>query len=419
MFEKYYRAVEYLESLSNIASLEYMQARFRNEFYLKRTRELVKRLKINLNQFKFVHVAGTSGKGSVVAMVHGMLNAAGKQVGSFYSPHPTTSIERIRVGDKYISPNDFVELMEKIKPVINEMYLKSKYRQPSYFEIFLAMALIYFQTKKCEYVVLETGCGGEFDATNIIRKPLVAAITNIGYDHMQLLGNSLDKIAKTKAGIIKPGCVCVTSEKRDKLLKIFEDAGRKKKVKLVVVNEALGGTERNRELALKIGEILGIGKRKVSKTFLSCRFEMIQKNPQVILDGAHNCDKLKSTFVNLKKLEFNRIYLIMALNENKEIRKIFKMAGKELVSFKKGVEIYLTRHLVTERTCADLKMMYTLLPSALKRNICIYIDPWQALDKALKKAKQKDLILITGSFYLAGELRKKWVSEEKILRNNL
>ena len=203
MFDNYYKAVKYLESLSNLSGPDYMQARFRNEFYLLRTKELIKELKIDLNQFKFVHVAGTSGKGSVTAMVHSILNQAGEQIGSFYSPHPTTSIERIRVNDKYISADDFAGLVEKIKRVINKMYVEGKYGKPGYFEIFFGLALLYFQKKKCSYVVLETGCGGEFDATNIIKKPLVTAITNIGYDHTQLLGKTLEKIAKTKAGIIK------------------------------------------------------------------------------------------------------------------------------------------------------------------------------------------------------------------------
>ncbi|MFH1956238.1 MAG: Mur ligase family protein, partial [Patescibacteria group bacterium] len=206
-------------------------------FYLKRTEQLIKKLKINLNQFKFIHIAGTSGKGTVTAMVHQILHQAGYKIGSFYSPHPTTSIERIRVGVDYISPSDFVKILDKIKPVLEEMYSENRRGakfwntrfsgscvptiMPSYFEIFFALALLYFKRKKCEYVILETGCGGEFDATNIIKKPLITAITNIGFDHTQLLGNTLQKIAKTKAGIIKPGSIFLTTEKIKAILKIF------------------------------------------------------------------------------------------------------------------------------------------------------------------------------------------------------
>lgn len=423
MFDKYYQAVQYLESLSNISRPEYMQARFRNEFYLKRAEELVKRLKIKLNDFQFIHIAGTSGKGSIAAMVHEILNSAGRRVGSFYSPHPTSSIERIKVGDKYIGPDDFVWALERIKPRVNEMQLTSKCGAPSYFEIFLAMALLYFSKKKCKYAVLETGCGGEFDATNIIQNPKICAITNVGYDHMELLGRSLEKIARTKAGIIKKGSIFITSEKRPRLLKIFHELCKKKGAEYRQVgNSSQDHLEKNGELASEIGEILGIEGRYIEqgikKTKLSCRFETIQTRPRVVLDGAHNYDKLKSTFNGLKELQFDKLFLIASLNKNKEVTKIIKMVGKEILSLKKEAQIYITRHLVAERTCADLKYMYNLLPDALRVKKEIVIDPWQALERAMKKARQNDLVLITGSFYLAGELRKKWVSQEAILKNN-
>jgi len=419
MFKKYYQTVKYLESLANISWAEYMREKGR-DFYLRRTEELIKKLKINLNQFKLIHITGTAGKGSVTAMVHSILNEAGKKVGSFYSPHPTTSIERIKVSDKYIAPDIFSDLVEKIKPVINQMSRQSKFGPPSYFEIFFALALLYFQKKKCEYLVLEVGCGGEFDATNIIPAPKLAAITNIGYDHTHILGSSLEKIARAKAGIIKKGSIFVTTEKRPKILKIFHKICKNRGCEYrPVANITDEVWENNRQLAREMASILDIKKnimeRGIEKTKLSCRFELMQKKPLVVLDGAHNYDKLKSTFANLKKLKFNKLFLIFTLNENKNVRKILKMINKELPQ---GSAIYLAHHLVAARTCADLKMMYNLFSSAHKKNISIYVDPWMALDQAIKKARQNDLILITGSFYLTGELRQKWISEKKILKIN-
>ncbi|OGG87497.1 hypothetical protein A3B87_02270 [Candidatus Kuenenbacteria bacterium RIFCSPHIGHO2_02_FULL_39_13] len=415
MFQRYYQTVKYLESLTNITKPEYMQEKGR-DFYLRRTEELIKELKINLNQFKLIHITGTAGKGSVTALVHSILNEAGKKVGSFYSPHPTTSIERIKVADKYIAPDIFSDLMEKIKPLINKLSGQSKFGPASYFEIFFALALLYFQKKKCEYLVLEVGCGGEFDATNIIPAPKLAAITNIGYDHTHILGSSLAKIARAKAGIIKKGSVFVTTEKRPKILEIFHKICKNRGCAYrPVANITDEVWENNRQLAREIAGILGIEKniieRGIAKTKLSCRFELMQRKPMVVLDGAHNYDKLKATFASLKKLKFNKLFLIFTLNKNKDVRKILKMVNNNLPP---ECEIYLTRHLAAERACADLKMMYNLFLSEKQ----IFIDPWEALNKALKKAGRDDLILVSGSFYLAGELRKKWVSEEKILKIN-
>ncbi|MFH1899893.1 MAG: Mur ligase family protein, partial [Patescibacteria group bacterium] len=377
----------------------------------------------NLNQFKFIHIAGTSGKGTVTAMVHQILHQAGYKIGSFYSPHPTTSIERIYAGANYISPSDFVKMLDKIKPSIEDVYLNSKYGLPSYFEILFALALLYFQQKKCEYVVLEAGCGGEFDATNIIKKPLITAITNIGFDHTQLLGNTLQKIAKTKAGIIKPGSIFLTTEKRKAILKIFQSVCYKTNAKFIPLISSKNTLTSNTMLATQICEKLHIKQEAISmdlKNFsLSCRFEIAQKNPTVILDGAHNFDKIKSTVDNLQNLEFKKLFLIFTLNENKDVKRIINYIAGEQKFVPLQTNIYITRHLVSSRTCADLKLMYNLFLDANKKlKPKIFLDPWQALKQAIKKAGKHDLILITGSFYLAGELRKKWISEEKILKNN-
>lgn len=424
-FTHYYQAVKYLESLSNLPRPKYLQAKFKN---LQRTGELIRRLKINLNQFKFIHLAGTSGKGTTTALIHSILNQAGKKVGSYYSPHPTTSIERIKVNAKYISPDDFVNLLDKIKPIINQMYLTSPSGSPSYFEVFLALALLYFQQQKCEYVILETGCGGKFDATNIIPRPLITAITNIGLDHAHLLGKNLSQIARTKAGIVKPDSKFFTTEQRPHLLKIFQSLCQKQKAIFIPIKGSQ--TKRlnnNLLLAARIAQELKIESTIINQGFrqtkLSCRFETIQFLPQVILDGAHNYDKLKTTFDNLISLKFNHLWLIFTLNENKNIKLISQLLNQQLnylTQLKKTrqINIYLTRHLVADRQIINLKQLSNLFTYQLRKNIIIHTDPWQALEQVLKRARQNDLILITGSFYLAGELRKKWINEEMILKAN-
>lgn len=465
MHKNYHQTIKYLESLKNISHKDYMQNRHQDgKFFLLRMQEFINKLNINLKQFKFIHIGGTSGKGTTTAMVHNILCQDNKKVGSYYSPHPTTTIERIKMGKKFISPNNFVKIFNKLRPVIKDMENNSKYGAPSYFEILLAIALKYFENKQCDYVILEVGCGGEFDATNIIPTPKICAITNIGLDHTHLLGKTLIKIATTKAGIIKNNSKFITTEKRPHILKIFKKICQQKKAKFIPLNSNPSNViENNILLATKITEKLGVKKeiikRGIKQTSLSCRFEIIQKNPLVILDGAHNLDKIKSTFNNLKNINFDKLYLIFTLNDNKDIKKIIKYIAHEVYPerqrqeepkdpvvnqtniktnqilkshYKNNTEIILTKHLVDERECADLKMMQKLFQTTfgqinnneapLKRvrnfNIKIINDPHQALNQILKKARQNDLILITGSFYLAGELRKKWISEEKILEVN-
>jgi len=429
-FQNYFHAVKYLESLSTIPKPELMRSRG-SGFYLNRTKKLIKKLNINLSQFKFIHVAGTAGKGTTVALVHQILFKAGHKVGSFYSPHPTTSIERVRVNAKYISPNDFGKITKKLKPVIQQMYLDSKYGVPSYFEIFFALALLYFQQKKSKYVILETGCGGEFDATNIIKKPLITAITNINYDHTHILGKTLKKIARTKSKIIKPNSIFLTTEQRPELLEIFQNECEHRKIKKhfflppISDGQALPCKKppipnsssinpRNISLATAICRELNIAQKYINQgikqNFLSCRFEIIQTKPIVVLDGAHNPAKIKVTAENLSQINYNRLFLILAINQNKNYEKIIKIIAP------KASNVYLTRHLNPDRPCVDLKLMYNqFLVANKKLKPLIFLDPWQALNMALNKTKPNDLILITGSFYLSGELRQYWINEQTIL----
>ncbi len=426
MFKEYYKTIKYLASLNKMTEQKnYMRNRHKDgKFFLLRMQELAGRLNIDLKQFKFIHIAGTAGKGTTTAMLHNILNQAGKKVGSYYSPHPTTTIERIKVGTKFISPNAFVKLVDEIKPTVKLMAKNSNFGPPSYFEILLAVALEYFTQQKCEYVVLETGCGGEFDATNIIPQPLITAITNIGYDHTQLLGKTLTKIATTKAGIIKPNSIFITTEKRITLLKIFKRICQQKKAKFISIKpDKLNSLRNNILLANKIAQELKIKKKFISagikQTKLSCRFENIQNKPRVILDGAHNLDKIKTVFNKLKQIKFDKLYLIFTLNANKDIKGIINYLGKTLTTNFKNqeIKIILTKYLVKERHCAEPKIIKKLLLADFDNlNIKIETRPHLALKQALKKARQNDLILITGSFYLAGELRKNWINEKQLLK---
>lgn len=373
-FSRYYAAVRYLEGLSNIAGRDYMQDRKDPSMYVCRMHWFLDLLGNPERGFKYIHITGTAGKGTVAAMIQKNLPNAGL----FTSPFVTTSIEKIQVGDLYVDPHEFVDIVENMKPAIDRAFRECPWGGPSYFERFLAIALVYFQKQQCEWVVLEVGCGGRYDATNIIKNPLITAITNIDYDHTHILGKTLTKIARDKAGIIKKGSRFYTTERRPRLVKIMEEICREQGAEFYHVN---GG---NRELV----EAMGFEARDVK---LPARFEIMQKRPLVIIDGAHNRAKIRYTVEQLKKLTFSKLHLVVALAANKDRRILDEIPADA---------VYPTRFSAADRQCMNLGG---------------YTDPYQALDAALAAAGPNDAVLVTGSFYLAGELRQRWIGEEQIL----
>ncbi len=417
MFESYYKSVKYLESLSNLPIVgDYMIDRNHPEIYLKRMRYFLNLLGNPDKDFKFIHITGTSGKGSVTNMLHEILFASGKKVGSFTSPYVVTSIEKIKVQDKYISPDDFVDIVDYLKPFIDRSYLEGPYGRPSYFEIFLAIALLYFRRQKCEWVVLEVGLGGRYDATNVIEKPLIAAITNIDYDHTEVLGRTLEKIAYDKAGIIKPGSVFFTTEQRKQILQIFDSISREKNVQVHNLSFQNDYQEYNKELARAVAVHLKIEDKYIDKGLrkarLPCRFEIVQNNPTVILDGAHNRSKMGSTIYNLDKVKYNKLFLLISISDSKDHESILEQI------IPKADHILFTRFQNPNRKCAHPKELFEKSKQYVKKSseARMYLDPEAALADALKLAKSDDLVLITGSFFLAGELRKIWYPEDQILR---
>jgi dihydrofolate synthase/folylpolyglutamate synthase len=415
-FGNYHKAVNFLEGLNNLPLQgDYMIDKNHADVYLKRMRYFLELLGNPDKKIKFIHIAGTSGKGTVTNTIHEILHAAGKKVGSFTSPSVTTSIEKIKVKDKYIAPDEFAEIVNYLKPFIDKAYLEGPYGRPSYFEIFLALALVYFQRQKCEWVVLEVGLGGRFDATNVIEKPAITAITNIDYDHTEILGKTLKKIAYDKAGIIKQGSVVFTTEQRFSLLKIFSEISRKKDVKLNVLPQQNDYREYNRELAAAVTRYIGIENkyiiRGIKSARLACRFETVQDKPVVVLDGAHNRSKIKTTIDNLKKLEFRKLYLIIGIADNKDHASILEQI------IPKADHIFFTRFQSKDRKSAHPKDLLTKSKRYFKKELEseIYLDAEGALSKALKLAKPNDIVLVAGSFFLAGELRKLWYPEDLVL----
>lgn len=415
-FSQYYEAVRYLESLASLSETKKYSNKNRNnpEIFIKRTRYFLNLLGNPDQHLKFIHIAGTAGKGSVANLVQYILFKNGQRTGLFTSPFATTSIEKIKVNDKYIDPLKFAQMVEDAKPLINKAYIECMEGAPSYFEIFFGLALKYFHETKCEWVVLEAGLGGRYDATNVIKKCEIAAITNIGFDHTEILGKTLVKIATDKAGIIKPECVFITTEERPSLLNIFKKIAKENLAnKFIAIKGPNHYYEKNEVLVNVIIEEAGVqNNQKNDPPKLPCRFEVVQKKPLIVLDGAHNGLKMQSVVENLARLNYRKLIAIVAIADDKDkdaiLEKLIPIVDKA----------YFTRFLVSQRSSSSPTELYQ---KSLKLNqkikSVVTLDPFGALKSAIGEAEPNDLVLVTGSFYLAGELRKKWYPEEKILRD--
>jgi len=421
MFESYHQTYNQLLSLTNLQLKPYSDsiAELRNS--LERTEQFLQHLGAPHEKIKFIHVGGTSGKGSVTNYLHEILLEDGRSVGSYVSPHTTTFLERFRFNKKLLSPQKLTEYMRDVIDAYEE-FLKKQKGILSFFELSTVLAIYAFERAGAEWCVLEVGCGGRFDATNVIPPPEIAIVTNIDKDHTDLLGNSLSKIAYEKAGIIKRSSVVFCGEQRPALKKIFMKEAIKQNAALFFVppsNDDLIGLDNgahqqhNAQLASNAAEELGIDEKiirlalKNSKK-LPCRFEFIQKKPIIVLDGAHSPTKMQATADRIKDL-FGKAHIIFGTTATKDVKKMIKIISPRAQS------ITTTRFETTFRKVSDPFELQKLIPKT-KRNGAFLLHN-DALKAALKRAKKNEAIVITGSLYLSGEMRVNWISENEILKN--
>src|SRR6187455_1678940 len=222
----YQQTIEYLFSRLPMYS-RIGAAAFKKD--LTNTITLCKQLGNPHQKFKSIHIAGTNGKGSVSHMLAAILQTAGYRTGLYTSPHLKDFRERIKMNGDEINKKFIIDFTEKIKPLIEEI-------EPSFFEITVAMAFDYFDQQKVDIAIIEVGLGGRFDSTNIIT-PELSVITNIGWDHMNMLGNTLGKIAFEKAGIIKPGIPVVIGEILSETLPVFQKMAEEKNASLSIASK--------------------------------------------------------------------------------------------------------------------------------------------------------------------------------------
>jgi dihydrofolate synthase/folylpolyglutamate synthase len=381
-----------------------------------------------------VHIAGTKGKGSTAAMIAQVLTVSGYRTGLYTSPHLHSITERLKVDSDPISQPDFASLVAEARPHLESVNRSPLCRQPTFFEVLTALAFAYFKTRQVDFQVLETGLGGRLDATNVA-SPQVCVITPISLDHTEVLGDSLEKIAYEKAGIIKPGSMVVVSPQPEEVDSVIRDVCREKGAKLVKVAEeltwhrvagdfhyqsfviegkmgsrcftipllgdyqidnaatAVVALEGLASLGFEISDAsIGEG---LAKTYWPGRFQIVGCQPTVLVDGAHNVASATKLVENIKeRFHYNELFLIMGISCDKDVSGVVK----ELALLSPKAVVTRSPH---PRSASPLVLASEFAKRSIGADIVDNVP--QALTQILSRANNDDLICVTGSLFVVAE----------------
>jgi dihydrofolate synthase / folylpolyglutamate synthase len=391
---------------------------------------LLERLKNPHETYKTILIGGTNGKGSIAAMVSSILFHNSLRVGLYTSPHLIDMRERIQVNGQMITLKEMESCMADVRKNIHE--------DVTFFEFLSAVAFLHFSRFHIDVAVLEVGMGGRLDATNVVR-PLVSVISNISIDHRLYLGNSLENIAREKGGIIARDGICITAAKQKRVINVLEDISLERKAKLfrlgrdmkIHINKddtfnyrgigkdyrdlicPLKGRHQIENAALAIGAVTTMRAKGfkirddsvytgIRNAQWEGRLEVLQHDPMVLVDGAHNpagisalCKALKIEFV------YRRLIVIFGVLDDKDhramLKKIAPMADRLIITRPK------TPRAIPPEEIASVLMRYN------HKNIEVVDDSLNALKRALSAADLNDLICVTGSLYLVGEIKEAFL----------
>lgn len=414
----YSQAIEFLHSLNWFGA----------NLGLDNTRKLAALANNPHERLRFIHVAGTNGKGSTCAMLESIYREAGLRVGLYTSPHLVSFRERLQVNRQLISEADVVRLVEECQPWVRQV---EREQQPTFFEAVTVMALRYFAEQKCDLVIWETGLGGRLDATNIVM-PLASVITNIGLDHQHWLGDTLEKIAAEKAGIIKPGLPILTATQQPEALRVIEQVAHNNHASLTVIDTecrilntehlSLSGEHQHLNAALAVATVEALQKaipvnretirRGLETVHWPGRLQLVTRptGQRVLLDGAHNTDGAEVLRAAIQRDA--PVTLILGILADKDwsamCRILAPLANRMLLV-----------PVVSERT---------LRPEELA-TVCRIENPGAdvvscgSLAEALTQSAGDPFVVIAGSLYLIGEAMEQLglspvpSTDEKILNN--
>jgi dihydrofolate synthase/folylpolyglutamate synthase len=400
--------VNYSEAIQFLYGLQMFGA----NFGLENTRKLAALAGNPQDKLRFIHVAGTNGKGSTCAMLESIYHAAGLRVGLFTSPHLVSFRERIQVNRQLIPENELARLVEEIQPLLKQFPADNHL---TLFEVVTVMALKFFVEQKCDLVIWETGLGGRLDATNIVM-PLASVITNIAFDHQQWLGDTLEKIAAEKAGIIKPGIPVVTATDAPEALAVIEKIARKKNAPLkIVTTERLAppllGEHQKVNVALALATVetlqkqIPVSKEKIREGLAGVnwpgRLQLIEKpeGQKFLLDGAHNVASVKVLREALEKnFPTKERTLVLGVLQDKDWREICKILSPL------AAKIFLVP-VASERSAnpKELAEICRTANPAAEILVCDSLKDTFEKSGSRGRSPYQDFIVITGSLYLVGE----------------
>ena len=369
---------------------------------LDNIRSFVNHLNINIQDIKLIHIGGTNGKGSTCAFLSSIIQESGYKVGTFTSPHFFDYRERIKVNNNKIEKDFISKFIVTNRDIIEKLEL-------TFFELSFGMSLSYYIEKKVDYAIIEVGLGGRLDATNIIN-PILSVITNISYDHTEILGNTLKKIAFEKAGIIKQKTKVIIGERDKDTENIFIDIANKNFSEIIFASDYKSKFEnsdieyfnKNIKTVVQICRNLNdenINDSSIEKGIINVhintdfygRWTVLNDSPKIIFDSAHN----ESGFIHLSKqlslLKYDRLFFILSFVKGKNVKKLISyLPDKSL--------IYFTSSNISR------SMNHTEIEESIGENINFNKNPKKIYSNILSGASPNDLIIITGSNYIAKEV---------------
>lgn len=385
-----------------------------------------------------IHVGGTNGKGSTSAMIASILQAAGYKVGLYTSPHLEDFRERIRVDGEMIPVEDVTRLLNEIEILFNRM-LDYPMRMPlRFFDIVTAACFKYFHEQGVDYGVIEVGLGGRLDATNILN-PLISVITNIGFEHVNILGPTLEDIAYEKGGIIKPNSVLVTAEERDNVFNVFKEKADAIGTSVVRVTESTSFekkgvsfegqvfnlTTENARYDVLVVPLLGdhqitnaatavstaeeLQKKGITITmeavrnglrdvYWPARLEVVGRKPLVVLDCAKDAEATEAIRKTIQSdFVYNRLIAVVSMSSDKNIEGMIENIAQVADHF------IITKHSVTGRAAEPEVLIKEIKKSG--KTFQVQLDRDLAFETAFNQAGEDDMMLVIGSVYLAGDAR--------------
>ena len=422
----YEEAMKYITEVGNFGS----------NYGLERTYKLLEHLGNPERDLKLIHIAGTNGKGSTTSMITEILMEEGYKVGMYTSPFIEEFEERIQINRNNIPKESLAILMDEIKVAVDKV-IEAGYNHPTEFEIITVLMLLYFKKENIDFGVIEVGLGGTLDSTNVI-KPIIQVITSISFDHTNLLGNTLEKIAREKAGIIKKGIPTVIYPQQEEVLKVIKNKCFEMDSELYIANNEnlkfknivnldkpyqllkynneidillpLLGEHQiiNLSVAMQAIEVLNnkniidISIANIVKSIKNVswkgRLEVLSNNPYVVIDGAHNIQGIKTLSRNIKKyFKYENLYLILGILADKDVEEMIKIItpmAKKVYS--------VTPNSIRGELAESLKDEV----SKFNKNCKAFDKYEEAYLEALNDASEKDLILASGSLYMIGDMRK-------------